>query len=257
MSVSEILLSIQKLTMQFDGLTAVVNFNCTLRKNEIVGLIGPNGAGKTTVFNMLTGVYRPTTGEIKFCNEVLNNLKPHNITSLGIARTFQNIRLFKNLSVIDNIRLGFHIHMHYGIFSTALTSPGYLIEEKAITQKSLELLQIFQLETQAQTQAKNLPYGAQRRLEILRALATGPKILLLDEPAAGLNAGETEILMETIQKIRKEFDLTILLIEHDMRLVMGICERIMVLDHGETIAEGTAKEIQSNPKVIKAYLGEC
>ena len=250
------LLTTQALTMKFSGLTAVSHFNCVLQKNELVGLIGPNGAGKTTVFNMLTGVYKPSDGEMKFQDTRLNDLMPHTITSIGIARTFQNIRLFKNLSVLDNVRLGCHIHLNYGIFATALSSPSFVVEEEAVIQKAKELLQIFHLEDQAKIQAKHLPYGAQRRLEILRALATGPKLLLLDEPAAGLNVGETEALMEIIQKIRKDFDLTILLIEHDMRLVMGICERIMVLDHGETIAIGTPKEIQSNSKVIKAYLGE-
>ncbi|HBQ21511.1 MAG: hypothetical protein A2Z91_02050 [Deltaproteobacteria bacterium GWA2_38_16] len=250
------LLKTQNLTMRFRGLVAVSNFNLALSKNELVGLIGPNGAGKTTVFNMLTGVYCPSNGDIELDGESLNELKPHDITARGIARTFQNIRLFKDLSVLDNVKLGHHIHMTYGLWATTVQSAHFYEEEEKIEQDSLKLLQIFNLEKMAHFQAKNLPYGAQRHLEILRALATKPKILLLDEPAAGLNHTETESLMETIQHIREKFDLTILLIEHDMKLVMGICERILVLDHGETIAQGTPKEIQQNPVVIKAYLGE-
>jgi len=250
------LLDITSLTMRFRGLVAVSNFNLALKKNELVGLIGPNGAGKTTIFNMLTGVYRPTEGQIHLNGHPLNDLKPHDITRLGMARTFQNIRLFKDLSVLDNVRLGHHIHFTYGLFSTALQTQHLHQEELETQAHSLELLKIFDLDTYQDLKAKNLPYGAQRKLEILRALATKPKILLLDEPAAGLNRKETEELMHTIQKLRKEFDLTILLIEHDMKLVMGICERILVLDHGETIAQGTPKEIQSSPIVIKAYLGE-
>ncbi len=251
------LLDVTSLTMRFAGLVAVSNFNLALKKNELVGLIGPNGAGKTTVFNMLTGVYRPTEGKMTLNGNPLNDLKPHNITRLGMARTFQNIRLFKDLSVLDNVRLGHHIHFTYGLLSTALQTKHLHTEETETQNHSLELLKIFDLEKYQDLQAKNLPYGAQRKLEILRALATQPKILLLDEPAAGLNHKETEELMHTIQTLRKKFDLTILLIEHDMKLVMGICERILVLDHGETIAEGKPKEIQSNPIVIKAYLGEA
>lgn len=250
------LLHISSLTMRFAGLVAVSIFNLDLKKNELVGLIGPNGAGKTTVFNMLTGVYKPTEGKITLNEIRLNDLKPHDITRLGMARTFQNIRLFKDLSVLDNVRLGHHIHFKYGLLATALQTQHLYNEELSTHEHSLELLKIFDLEKYKALQAKNLPYGAQRKLEILRALATQPKVLLLDEPAAGLNHKETEELMETIQKLRQEFDLTILLIEHDMKLVMGICERILVLDHGETIAQGKPKEIQSNPVVIKAYLGE-
>ena len=251
-----VLLQISSLTMRFAGLVAVSNFNLALKKNELVGLIGPNGAGKTTVFNMLTGVYRPSDGKMILDDKSLNDLKPHNITRLGMARTFQNIRLFKDLSVLDNVRLGHHIHFKYGLLATALQTKHFYKEEASTQKYSLELLKIFDLEKYQDLQAKNLPYGAQRKLEILRALATKPKILLLDEPAAGLNHKETEELMHTIQKLRKDFDLTILLIEHDMKLVMGICERILVLDHGETIAQGKPKEIQSNPVVIKAYLGD-
>lgn len=250
------LLKTQSLTMKFSGLVAVSNFNLNLREHELVGLIGPNGAGKTTVFNMLTGVLRPSDGKILLNAEILNELKPHHITARGIARTFQNIRLFKNLSVIDNVRLGHHIHMKHSIFAMAVESPHFKSEEKEIREDAIKLLKIFHLEEKADFLSKNLPYGDQRKLEILRALATKPKILLLDEPAAGLNRKETEDLMKTIQEIRHQFNLTILLIEHDMKLVMGICERILVLDHGETIASGRPKEIQSNPLVIKAYLGE-
>ncbi len=250
------LLECKNTTMKFAGLLAVSNFNLNLQKNELVGLIGPNGAGKTTVFNMLTGIYMPTEGALTLEGESLNNLQPHDITRRGIARTFQNIRLFKDLSVLDNVRLGFHTHMKYGLFSIITQSRSSLNEEKNTREKALELLKIFDLQDKAHTLSKNLPYGDQRHLEILRALATKPKILLLDEPAAGLNHGEKEELLETVQEIRKKFDLTILLIEHDMKLVMAICERILVLDHGETIAEGTPKEIQANPLVIKAYLGE-
>lgn len=250
------LLKTESLTMKFSGLVAVSNFNLDLREHELVGLIGPNGAGKTTVFNMLTGVLRPSQGKISLNSEILNELKPHHITARGIARTFQNIRLFKNLSVIDNIRLGHHIHMKHSIFAMAAESHHFKSEEKEIREDAIDLLKIFHLESKADFLSKNLPYGDQRKLEILRALATKPKILLLDEPAAGLNHKETEDLMKTIQEIRRQFDLTILLIEHDMKLVMGICERILVLDHGETIATGRPKEIQANPLVIKAYLGE-
>jgi branched-chain amino acid transport system ATP-binding protein len=242
--------------MRFSGLVAVSNFNLDLREHELVGLIGPNGAGKTTVFNMLTGVLRPSVGKISLNAEILNELKPHHITARGIARTFQNIRLFKNLSVIDNIRLGHHIHMKHSILAMAAQSRRFKSEEEEIRNDAIRLLKIFHLDGKADFLSKNLPYGDQRKLEILRALATKPKILLLDEPAAGLNHKETLDLMKTIQEIRQKFDLTILLIEHDMKLVMGICERILVLDHGETIASGRPKEIQSNPLVIKAYLGE-
>lgn len=250
------LLECKNLTMRFLGLTAVSQFHLELKKNELVGLIGPNGAGKTTVFNMLTGVYMPSQGTITMENEILNALKPHDITTRGIARTFQNIRLFKELSVLDNVRLGHHIHMSSGLLSTGFQSFHFKEEEISITNDARNLLKIFNLNKKENLPSKNLPYGDQRKLEILRALATKPKILLLDEPAAGLNHKETEDLMHTIQTLRKEFDLTILLIEHDMKLVMGICERLIVLDHGVTIAKGSPKEIQTNPQVIKAYLGE-
>lgn len=250
------LLQTRSLTMRFAGLVAVSNFNIDLKEDELVGLIGPNGAGKTTIFNMLTGVYRPSEGEILLNSELLNNLKPHDITARGIARTFQNIRLFKNLSVLDNILIGHHIHMEHSIFDMATASLHFKSEEGEVRKDAFELLHIFNLEDKAETLSKNLPYGDQRKLEILRALATHPRILFLDEPAAGLNHRETLDLMATIQEIRKKFNLTILLIEHDMKLVMGICERILVLDHGEMIASGTPKEIQSNSLVIKAYLGE-
>ena len=250
------LLECSSLSMHFVGLVAVDNFSLNLRKNELVGLIGPNGAGKTTIFNMLTGVYTPTQGNALLDGLSLNELMPHEITRLGIARTFQNIRLFKDLSVLDNVRIGHHIHMNYGLSAMTLQTQHYQEEETKIMSDAMELLKIFKLENQAHLLAKHLPYGAQRELEILRALAVRPKILLLDEPAAGMNRAETESLMHTIQSLRKTFDLTILLIEHDMNLVMGICERILVLDYGETIAEGKPEEIQKNPEVIKAYLGE-
>ena len=250
------LLECTSLSMRFAGLVAVSNFNLNLKKNELVGLIGPNGAGKTTVFNMLTGVYTPTQGHILLDGKNINDMMPHEITRLGMARTFQNIRLFKELSLLDNVRIGHHIHMNYGLAAMTLQTRHYKEQEEKTMSDSLGLLSIFKLEDKAHMMANHLPYGVQRQLEILRALATRPQVLLLDEPAAGLNHTETENLMHTIQILRKKFDLTILLIEHDMKLVMGICERILVLDYGETIAEGTPAAIQSHPEVIKAYLGE-
>lgn len=249
------LLETRELTISFGGLMAVANVNLRLQQGELVGLIGPNGAGKTTIFNLLTGVYRPTRGEIIFNGRSLVGLKPYQITQQGIARTFQNIRLFGNLSVLDNIRIAYHWHSRYGVLDAILRLPSYHRGEAEVLARSQELLRIFKLEPYQNEKAKNLPYGEQRRLEIARALAARPKLLLLDEPAAGMNPQETKGLMTLINWIRQEFDLTILLIEHDMSLVMGICERIYVLDYGQVIAEGPPEAIRNNERVIEAYLG--
>ncbi|MBM7581786.1 branched-chain amino acid transport system ATP-binding protein [Caldicoprobacter guelmensis] len=254
------LLKVNKLTKSFGGLTAVLNVNIELKQGELVGLIGPNGAGKTTVFNLLTGVYVPTSGSIVLnkdgVEQKLQGLKPHRICKAGVARTFQNIRLFKDLTVFDNVRIAMHKDVRYGLLSSFLHLPSYHREEKRISEATMELLRIFKLDDKKDEYAKNLPYGEQRRLEIARALATNPSLLLLDEPAAGMNPAETAQLTELIKWIRERFNLTILLIEHDMSLVMKICERIYVLDYGILIAEGTPDEIRSNKRVIEAYLGE-
>lgn len=251
------LLETKNLGITFWGLRAVGNFDLTIGDNELVGLIGPNGAGKTTIFNLLTGVYIPTEGEITVEGKNVIGLKPYQIVEKGVSRTFQNIRLFKNLTVLDNVRIAFHQQMKYGIFNTLFRFPGsrYWKEEEEIDIKARELLKLFNIEEDANKLATNLPYGQQRKLEIARALATNPKLLLLDEPAAGMNPQETKELMDTIHFIRKEFEVSILLIEHDMNLVMGICERIIVIDYGMIIAKGTPEEIKNNPKVIGAYLG--
>jgi branched-chain amino acid transport system ATP-binding protein len=250
------LLKTDKLSKVFGGLRAVSNFNIDINEGELVGLIGPNGAGKTTAFNLLTGVYEPTEGTIDFDGKSLIGKKPYQITQLGIARTFQNIRLFADLSVLDNVKIAYHFHVKYGVLESVLRMGRYYAEEAEIAAKALEFLKIFHLEDKKDEIAKNLPYGEQRRLEIARALAAKPKLLLLDEPAAGMNPQETQQLMSMIRWIRQNFNLTILLIEHDMSLVMGVCERIYVLDYGQIIAAGTPSEIKSNPRVIEAYLGE-
>ncbi|HUP60579.1 MAG TPA: ABC transporter ATP-binding protein [Thermoanaerobaculia bacterium] len=250
------LLEAKNVTIRFGGLTAVSNFNLAIQPHELVGLIGPNGAGKTTIFNMLTGVYKPTEGEITIGGVRTTELKPYQITSLGVARTFQNIRLFKDLTVLDNVKIGGHIHYKYSGTSAVLHTNRFHAAEAEAEEQAMRLLDIFGLRTRAHNDARNLPYGDQRRLEIARALAARPRLLLLDEPAAGLNDSETRALMETIHDIRDRFDIAVLLIEHNMELVMGICERIIVLNFGKTIAEGPPEAIRSNRDVIEAYLGE-
>jgi branched-chain amino acid transport system ATP-binding protein len=250
------LLEAKHVTIRFGGLTAVSDLNINIQPHELVGLIGPNGAGKTTIFNMLTGVYKPTEGEILVGGTSTRALKPYHITGLGVARTFQNIRLFKELTVLENVKIGGHIHYKYSGTAAVLHTNRFHEAEEAAEEEALRLLDIFELSSRADYFAKNLPYGDQRRLEIARALAAKPKLLLLDEPAAGLNTGETLRLMDKIHEIRDRFDLAILLIEHNMELVMGICERIIVLNFGKTIATGTPEEIRANPQVVEAYLGE-
>ena len=249
------LLKAEKVSEVFGGLKAVSDFDFHINQGELVGLIGPNGAGKTTAFNLFTGVYQPTTGTITFDGKSIVGLKPYEITQRGIARTFQNIRLFSELTVLENVKIAFHFHVKYGLLESVLRIGRYFREEEQIEAESMKLLKIFHLEDKADEVAKNLPYGAQRRLEIARALAAKPKLLLLDEPAAGMNPQETKELMEMIRWIRQEFGLTVLLIEHDMSLVMGICERIYVLEYGMVIASGTPDVIKNDPEVIRAYLG--
>ena len=243
------------LGIEFGGLKAVDDFNFTVGKTEIAGLIGPNGAGKTTVFNMLTRVYNPTHGTIMIDGQDTTGRTTVQLSKMGVARTFQNIRLFSDMTVEDNVRVGMHNQVRYSTASGIFRLPSFWKKEKESHNKAMELLSIFDMQDLADVKAGNLPYGAQRRLEIVRALATEPKLLLLDEPAAGMNPNETGELMENIVKIRDEFQIAVLLIEHDMKLVMGICEGICVLNFGKIIAKGTAEEIQSNPEVIKAYLG--
>jgi len=249
-------LETRNLGIDFGGLKAVEDFNLVIGKTEIAGLIGPNGAGKTTVFNLLTKVYQPTMGTVLINGRDTAGMNTVQANKLGIARTFQNIRLFSNMSVEDNVRIGLHNQIKYGMGSGILRLPSYWAGERQQHERALDLLSIFDMQDLAGHQAGSLPYGAQRRLEIVRALATNPSLLLLDEPAAGMNPHETEELMENITKIRDKFQIAIMLIEHDMNLVMGICEGICVLNYGRIIAKGTAQEIQNNPVVIEAYLGK-
>ena len=250
------LLKVDNVSMIFGGLRAVSNLTMHIDEGELVGLIGPNGAGKTTAFNMITGVYTPSEGSVYFNGAKSSGKKSYQVTQMGMARTFQNIRLFSELSVIDNVKIAYNMHVSYSLLDAIIRDGKYIQEEEFITEKAMALLKIFHLEDKAEEMAKNLPYGEQRRLEIARALATQPKLLLLDEPAAGMNPQETHELMEMIRWIRNEFKLSILLIEHDMGLVMGVCERIYVLEYGMKIAEGTPEQIKSNKRVIEAYLGE-
>lgn len=252
---NNLVLDAKDISITFGALKAVTDFNLQLKENELVGLIGPNGAGKTTVFNILTGVYSPTSGTYTFNGEVINKMPTYKLVKKGLARTFQNIRLFKYMSVLDNVLVANNFNMKYGILSGIFRFHNYWKEEKEVKARALDLLKIFDLDKYADMPAGNLPYGQQRKLEIARAMATNPKVLLLDEPAAGMNPTETEELMKTIKLIRDKFNIAILLIEHDMKLVLGICERLIVLDHGNVIASGDPHEVVNNPTVITAYLG--
>lgn len=250
------LLEVQNLGISFGGLRAVDNLNMSIEKGCLYGLIGPNGAGKTTVFNMLTGVYKPTDGKIILDGHEIQGMKTTDINKAGVARTFQNIRLFDDMSVLDNVKTGLHNQYKYSTLAGVLRLPVYFKTEKLMNERAFALLKVFNLDDKADYLASNLPYGDQRKLEIARALATNPKLLLLDEPAAGMNPNETKELMETIHLIRDKFDMTILLIEHDMKLVSGICEQLTVLNFGTELAQGDTSEVLNNPAVIKAYLGE-
>ena len=250
------MLEVKNLSIAFGGLKAVDDFHMTIEKGQLYGLIGPNGAGKTTVFNLLTGVYKPDTGSILLNEENITGKKTIDINRAGIARTFQNIRLFKDMSVLDNVKVGLHNHHVYSTVAGILRHPGYYRVEKEMNERAMELLKVFDLDKEAEYKASNLPYGKQRKLEIARALATDPKLLLLDEPAAGMNPNETSELMETIRFVRDNFDMTILLIEHDMKLVSGICEKLTVLNFGQVLTEGDTADVLNDPQVITAYLGE-
>ncbi|MBO4902672.1 MAG: ABC transporter ATP-binding protein [Lachnospiraceae bacterium] len=250
------LLEVKNLSISFGGLRAVDDFNVSIEKGQLYGLIGPNGAGKTTVFNLLTGVYQPDEGFIHLDGEDITRLKTIEINQAGIARTFQNIRLFKELSVLDNVKVGLHNKYHYSTVEGLLRLPRYFQMEKKMDERAMELLKVFDLDGEADYLASNLPYGKQRKLEIARALATDPKLLLLDEPAAGMNPNETKELMETIRFVRDHFDMTILLIEHDMKLVAGICEELTVLNFGKILTQGKTSDVLHDPEVITAYLGE-
>lgn len=250
------LLEVKNLDISFGGLRAVDDFNMTIEKGCLYGLIGPNGAGKTTVFNLLTGVYKPNKGIILLDGKDITGKKTIDVNREGIARTFQNIRLFKDLTVLDNVKVGLHNHNAYSTLTGILRLPKYHRVERQMNEKALEILKVFDLDKEADVLAANLPYGKQRKLEIARALATEPKLLLLDEPAAGMNPNETQELMDTIGFVRKHFDMTILLIEHDMKLVSGICEELTVLNFGRVLCQGKTSEVLNNPDVIKAYLGE-
>lgn len=253
---TSVMLEVKNLCIQFGGLKAVDNFNLTINKGQLYGLIGPNGAGKTTVFNMLTGVYKPTSGSIILDGLNITGKHPAQINKDGIARTFQNIRLFKEMSVLDNVKVGLHNQKKYSTIEGILRLPRYFKEEKEMDERATELLKVFELDGEKEQLASNLPYGKQRKLEIARALATNPKFLLLDEPAAGMNPNETAELMNTIRFVRDNFDMTILLIEHDMKLVSGICEKVTVLNFGQELAKGETAEVLNDPRVITAYLGE-
>lgn len=250
------MLEVKNLGIKFGGLHAVEDFNLELEKGALYGLIGPNGAGKTTIFNLLTGVYKPTSGQFFLDGKELTGKKPADINKAGIARTFQNIRLFSNLTVFDNVKVGLHNQLKYSTTAAVFRLPAYFKSERLMNEKAHELLKVFELDDSADTLASNLPYGKQRKLEIARAIATNPKLLLLDEPAAGMNPNETKELMDTIKFIRDKFQLTILVIEHDMNLVSGICENITVLNFGTELAKGKTEEVLKNPEVIKAYLGK-
>ena len=250
------LLEVKNLSISFGGLKAVDNFQISIEKGQLYGLIGPNGAGKTTIFNLLTGVYKPDAGSIELAGVNITGRKTTEINQAGIARTFQNIRLFKDLSVLDNVKAGLHNHYRYSTTAGIFRFPNYFKVEKQMDERAMELLKVFGLDEECDYKASNLPYGKQRKLEIARALATEPKLLLLDEPAAGMNPNETAELMDTIRFVRDNFDMTILLIEHDMKLVSGICEKLTVLNFGQVLREGSTSQVLHDPEVVKAYLGE-